>query len=90
MAVATLLVLAANYLPWWGFLLTLLGVAVGLWAAVRLFTGRLLERLFSIHFRAKGAVLHGAGAKVHSVVPAPGPPDDADIVGVEKRETGLL
>jgi hypothetical protein len=32
--------------------------------------------------------LHGAGAEVHSVVPAPGPPDDADtdIVGVENAK----
>src|SRR5947207_1730782 len=72
LAVAKLLVLAANSLPWWGFLLTLLGVAVGLWAAVRLLTGRLFERLFSIPFRAKGGGLARCARRGPLRRPCPG------------------
>ena len=56
-------VLAVIYLPWW---LTV-GAIVLFLAIVFTFGGRILEAIFKIPFRAKGAVLRGASAEVHSV-----------------------
>lgn len=64
---ATGLVLAANYLPWWGFALVLLGMLLALWGGLKLLSGRLLQGLFAAPFRAKGRVLHAAEAEVHAV-----------------------
>jgi hypothetical protein len=72
---AAALVAAVAYLPWWGALLTLAGSAGALWLAVRLLSGRVLGLLFSVPFRAKGAVLRRAEAEVHSVAPAEAPGD---------------
>jgi len=59
-------VLAAVYLPWW----VTVGAIVLFLAIVFTFGGRILEAIFKIPFRAKGAVLRGAIAEVHSVAPA--------------------
>lgn len=44
--------------------------------------GRLITKAFTAPFKAKGAVLRGASAEIHSVTPAPAPPrreeDDED------------
>jgi hypothetical protein len=43
--------------------------------------GRMIRKLFLMPFRAKGAVLNGATAQVHSVSPAAAPPDAEDSGG---------
>jgi hypothetical protein len=58
-------VLAAIYLPWWG---TVGGIVLIILAG-KIFGGRIVESLFKIPFRAKGAVLRGATADVHSLTP---------------------
>lgn len=59
-------VLAARWLPWWALVLGfLLLVALGKWAI-----GRIVRKLMLMPFRAKGAVLKGASARVHGVSPA--------------------
>src|SRR5258705_5345353 len=62
-------VLAFRWLPWWalviGFLLLIL---IG-----KFVLKRLLKKLFLMPFRAKGAVLRGATATVHSVSPTSAP-----------------
>jgi hypothetical protein len=56
-------VLAIQFLPWWaiagGIVLLILG---GM-----LFGGRLVAALFKLPFRAKGSVLRGAAAEIHSL-----------------------
>ena len=56
-------VLAIRFLPWWavlgGILLVILGGV--------LFGGRIVTALFKMPFRAKGAVLRGATAEIHSI-----------------------
>ena len=56
-------VLAVIYLPWW----VTVGAIVLFLAIVFAFGGRILEAIFKIPFRAKGAVLRGATAEIHSV-----------------------
>ena len=56
-------VLAVIYLPWW----VSVGAIVLFLAIVFTFGGRILEVIFKIPFRAKGAVLRGATAEIHSV-----------------------
>lgn len=75
------LVAALVYLPWWGFLLVLLGVFLALMGVARLLTGRLGTMLFSIPFRAKGAVLRRAGVEVHSVEAVAAPEGVGDDEG---------
>ena len=60
-------VLAVIYLPWW----VTVGAIVLFLAIVFIFGGRILEAIFKIPFRAKGAVLRGAAAEVHSVAQDP-------------------
>ena len=67
------LVGALVYLPWWGFLLSLLGVFFGLLGSANLLMGRLGILLVSLPFRAKGAVLRKAKAEVHAVEAAAAP-----------------
>jgi hypothetical protein len=64
------LVCALVFLPWWGFLLALAGVFAGLMLCARWLSGRVMNQLFTVPFRAKGAALKGARADVHDVVPA--------------------
>lgn len=65
----SLFVVSAAYfwLPWWGFLLVLVGLSLALFGAGRWLIGRLGARIFEVPFRAKGAVLNNAQAEVHSV-----------------------
>ena len=67
-------VLAFRYLPWWalviGFLLLIL---IG-----KFVVKRLLKKLILIPFKAKGAVLRGATATIHSVAPTTAPPTNDD------------
>jgi hypothetical protein len=56
-------VLAMIFLPWWGSVLLILGLAV----VGKFALGRLLKDLFLNPFRMKGAVLHGATAQIHSI-----------------------
>jgi hypothetical protein len=57
------IVLAFRFFPWWAVLgaIALAGVAA------YLLSGRILAALFKIPFRAKGSVLRGATAVVHSL-----------------------
>jgi len=59
-------VLAAVLLPWW----VTVGAIVLFAVIVFAFGGRILEAIVKIPFRAKGAVLRGAAAEVHSVARA--------------------
>ena len=58
-------VLAIVFLPWQ----VTVGAIVLFAVIVFAFGGRILEAIFKIPFRAKGAVLRGASAEVHSVAP---------------------
>lgn len=62
-------VYAIQHLPWWGVALMFAGVIL----AVPLFLKFVLRRLILMPFRAKGAVLRGADARVHSIQPAEAP-----------------
>jgi hypothetical protein len=63
-------VLAVRWLPWWALVLgILLLVLLG-----KFIIGRLVRKLFLMPFRAKGAVLKGASARVHKVSPAAASP----------------
>jgi hypothetical protein len=56
-------VLAVRWLPWWALVLGfLLLVALGKWTI-----GRIVRKLMLMPFRAKGAILKGAAARVHGV-----------------------
>jgi hypothetical protein len=57
---------AIKLLPWWAILLAFIGLVVG----GKFLVGRLLRKLILLPFKAKGAVLRGATARVNSVVPA--------------------
>jgi hypothetical protein len=63
LVVVATLVLAIRFLPWQA----VVGGIVVLILAGYLFSGRILEALFKIPFRAKGAVLRGATAEIHSL-----------------------
>src|SRR6185369_13953094 len=63
---------AVKYLPWWGSVL----MFVGLILVGKFVVKHLLKKLIVLPFKAKGAVLRGATAQIHSVTavapPAPG------------------
>lgn len=63
--------LAASFLPWWGILVLVGGLALVGLVVVKVFGGRLFRLLFSIPFRAKGRALSRASAVVHSIAPVP-------------------
>ena len=67
-------VLAAVYLPWW----VTVGAIVLFLAIVFTFGGSILEAIVRIPFRAKGAVLRGAIAEVHSVAPGVHAPEGGE------------
>jgi hypothetical protein len=77
-ALVAALVAAVRYLPWWGVLLTLAGAALALFLFVKFAFSRVLTALFMVPFKAKGAVLRGATALVHSIEPAEAPPAPHD------------
>jgi hypothetical protein len=56
-------VLAIQFLPWWA----IVGGIVLLILGGMLFGGRIVAALFKIPFRAKGSVLRGAVAEIHSL-----------------------
>jgi hypothetical protein len=58
-------VVAVRLLPWWALALG----AVALFMLGKLFVGRMIRKLFLMPFRAKGAVLKGASAQIHSISP---------------------
>ncbi len=62
--------LAVRFLPWW----VTLSAGIVLILLSKFLAGRFFLWLFSLPFRAKGKVLHGAQVEVHSVRPAPPPP----------------
>lgn len=66
--------LAWEFLGWWA----LLAVPVALYLLAKSLGGWLLRQLFMAPFRAKGAVLRGATATVHSLAPCPAPPPPAE------------
>lgn len=93
LAIAILAVLAVKYLPWYALVGLILLFAV----SARFLAGKLLRRLFSLPFRAKGAVLKNATATVHSVKSVPAPPaadsvndDDEDSIESGKRRDYFL
>ena len=59
--------LAIDFLPWWA----IVGGIVFLAVLAKFFGGRILEPLFKMPFRAKGAVLRGAAAEIHSLASTP-------------------
>jgi hypothetical protein len=63
---------------WPGLLLAFLAVVIFA-LVVRLTAGRIVQALFMAPFKAKGAVLRGAEAQVHSVLPAAAPELDEAI-----------
>jgi hypothetical protein len=65
-----LIIAAVRYLPWWGILL----LAAGIYLFFKFAFGRLMLMLLIMPFKAKGAVLRGATADVHSVEGVPPPP----------------
>jgi hypothetical protein len=69
MAMAAAAVVAVKLLGWWAVVV----LPVALFLFVKLVAGRLIKRLFMMPFKAKGAVLRGARAQVHSVTPAERP-----------------
>ncbi|MCI0745494.1 MAG: hypothetical protein L0Y58_08825 [Verrucomicrobia subdivision 3 bacterium] len=78
--------LAVRHLPWWA--LVLLFVAL-VWGGKWL-VGRFLKKLILTPFKMKGAVLHDATVRVHSVVPTVAPTrssddDEADRTPSEPR-----
>ena len=79
------LVLAFRFLPWQA----VVGGIVVLMLVGYFFSGRILEALFKIPFRAKGAVLRGATAEVHSLA-AGAKPEDGDEEEDANRRYYLL
>jgi len=70
---------AIRTLPWWALVLILVALVV-----VAKFTfKKLLRTLILIPFKAKGAVLHGATAQVHSVTPSAAPTKTDDTAETE-------
>ena len=74
-------VLAFRFLPWQA----VVGGIVLLILAGYLFSGRILEALFKIPFRAKGAVLRGATAEIHSLAGAAKPEDGEEEEDANRR-----
>ena len=75
LAVLAISVAAVRYLPWWGIALGLVGVYLAVRFGLKFVVLRMLRSLFLIPFKAKGAVLRGARAEVHSIEPAEPPAD---------------
>ena len=73
LAVMALSVAAVRYLPWWGIALGLVGVYLAVRFGLKFVVLRVLQSLFMVPFKAKGAVLRGARAEVHSIEPAEPP-----------------
>ena len=65
LVIAVALMAMVAYLPWWVSVV----VVVALVLAAKLLGGRLLELLFSLPFKAKGAVLRGASVELHKITP---------------------
>jgi len=74
-------VLAFRFLPWQA----VVGGIVLLILAGYFFSGRILEALFKIPFRAKGAVLRRATAEIHSLTGAAKPEDIDNEEGANRR-----
>ncbi|HSH95039.1 MAG TPA: hypothetical protein VK968_12890, partial [Roseimicrobium sp.] len=75
-------VAAVIYLPWWGSVLLFLSlILIG-----KLCVGRIVEALFKLPFKAKGAVLRAAKVEVHSIGPATKPVKERDSEGQEDPE----
>jgi hypothetical protein len=74
-------VLAFRFLPWQA----VVGGVVLLLLAGYFLSGRILEALFKIPFRAKGAVLRRAGAEIHSLITAAKPEDGEEEEGANRR-----
>src|SRR5438046_1216076 len=77
-AMVAALVAAVRYLPWWGILLTLVGEALAIYLVFKFAFSRILTSLFTLPFKAKGAVLRGATVEVHSIEAAEAPPEPQD------------
>ena len=75
------LVLAFRFLPWQA----VVGGIVLLTLAGYFLSGRILEALFKIPFRAKGAVLRRAAAEIHSLTGAAKPQDSDDEEDANRR-----
>lgn len=87
LAAALLVGAAIKFLPWWGGIAVVVGLAiVGKLAARRLLTGFVMKA-----FRAKGAVLAGARATVNAITPAgpPKPNEDDDPEDFEEMLSEL-
>lgn len=69
---------AIRLLPWWGLAALLGCVALSGLVAIKWVLPRLLPSLLKAPFKAKGAVLRGATAQVHSIERAPAPPADVE------------
>ena len=74
-------VLAFRFLPWQA----VVGGIVLLMLAGYFLSGRILEALFKIPFRAKGSVLRGATAEIHSLTAAAKPADGDDEEDASRR-----
>lgn len=68
---------AIKLLPWWALLLGLVAVGVG----AKFLLGRIFRALIVMPFRAKGAVLRGATARVNSIAAT----GDTEITGTRAR-----
>jgi len=85
LVVVASLVLAFRFLPWQA----VVGGIVLLILSGYFFSGRILEALFKIPFRAKGAVLRRATAEIHSLTgeatPEAKPEDSEEQEGANRR-----
>ena len=81
LVVVASLVLAFRFLPWQA----VVGGIVLLMLAGYFFSGRILEALFKIPFRAKGAVLRGATAEIHSLAAGAKPEDGEEEEDANRR-----
>jgi hypothetical protein len=68
------LVLIIKFLPWYVSVGLLVAFVLSVKLLGRWFVGRIVNRLFLMPFKAKGAVLHNAEAQVHAIQPAELPP----------------
>lgn len=87
-----LLVAAARYLPWWGVALVLVGVYLAVRFGFKFAVARVLQSLFMIPFRAKGAVLRDAIVELHAVEPAEAPaenPAEDEVTTADEDQPNL-
>ena len=75
--------LAVKFLPWWGIVA---GIVL-LILAGKIFGGRIVESLFKMPFKAKGAVLRGAMADIHSLTPTARPTAKPAAAGLAEEES---